>query len=145
MWEEQLVDPSIHYFFLSSLQLNPPAEFFPNQPPTPSQPLKNNPPLFLFFHHPQPLTKRSAPQPVTQTDTLTNIPDHLHCTDRDLKIHLGFSAICMPFNCPFFHGPQLLMCCAFQPANGCSACRLLVEIDFLMLKQLFPSLTELTL
>ena len=32
-------------------------------------------------------------------------------------------------------------------ANGtlavvCSACRSLVEIDFLMLKQLFPSLTE---
>ena len=28
-------------------------------------------------------------------------------------------------------------CCVFQPANGCSACRLLVEINFLTLKQLF--------
>ena len=33
-------------------------------------------------------------------------------------------------------------CCVFRPANGCSACHSLVEIDFLMLKQLFPSLTE---
>ena len=35
-----------------------------------------------------------------------------------------------------------LGCCVFRPVNGCSACRLLVKIDFLMLKQLFPSLTE---
>ena len=34
------------------------------------------------------------------------------------------------------------MCCVFRPANGCSAHSLLVEKDFLMLKQLFPSLTE---
>ena len=33
-------------------------------------------------------------------------------------------------------------CCVFRPANGCSAHRSLVEIDFLTLKQLFPSLTE---
>ena len=33
-------------------------------------------------------------------------------------------------------------CCVFRPANGCSACRSLVKIDFLMLKQLFLSLTE---
>ena len=33
-------------------------------------------------------------------------------------------------------------CCVFRPANGCSARRLLVEIDFLMLKQLFQSLME---
>ena len=33
-------------------------------------------------------------------------------------------------------------CCVFRPANRCSACRSLVEIDFLMLKQLFPSLME---
>ena len=32
--------------------------------------------------------------------------------------------------------------CVFRPAKGCSARRLLVEIDFLTLKQLFPSLTE---
>ena len=34
------------------------------------------------------------------------------------------------------------ICCVFQPANGYSARCSLVEIDFLMLKQLFPSLTE---
>ena len=34
------------------------------------------------------------------------------------------------------------LCCVFRPANGCSACHSLVEIDFLTLKQLFPSLTE---
>ena len=33
-------------------------------------------------------------------------------------------------------------CCVFRPANGCSARRSLVKIDFLTLKQLFPSLTE---
>ena len=32
--------------------------------------------------------------------------------------------------------------CVFQPANGCSTHRSLVEIDFLMLKQLVPSLTQ---
>ena len=35
-----------------------------------------------------------------------------------------------------------IACCVFWPANGCSAHHSLVEIDFLMLKQLFPSLTE---
>ena len=35
-----------------------------------------------------------------------------------------------------------IICCVFRPANRCSACRLLIEIDFLMLKQLFPSLTK---
>ena len=30
-----------------------------------------------------------------------------------------------------------LYCCVFRPANGCSARCLLVEIDFLTLKQLF--------
>ena len=34
------------------------------------------------------------------------------------------------------------MCCVFRPANGCSAPHSLIKIDFLMLKQLFPSLTE---
>ena len=34
------------------------------------------------------------------------------------------------------------MCCVTRPANGCSANRLQVKIDFLMLKQLFLSLTE---
>ena len=29
------------------------------------------------------------------------------------------------------------LCCVFRPANGWSACHLLVEINFLMLKQLF--------
>ena len=33
-------------------------------------------------------------------------------------------------------------CCVFRPANRCSACGSLVEIHFLMIKQLFPSLTE---
>ena len=37
---------------------------------------------------------------------------------------------------------SLVLCCVFQPANGCSAHRLLVKIDLLTLKQLFPSLTE---
>ena len=32
--------------------------------------------------------------------------------------------------------------CVFWPANRCSACHSLVEINFLTLKQLFPSLTE---
>ena len=31
------------------------------------------------------------------------------------------------------------MCCVFQPANRCSTCRLLVRINFWMLKQLFTS------
>ena len=35
-----------------------------------------------------------------------------------------------------------LVCCVFQPANQCSACSRLVEIKFLMPKQLFLSLTE---
>ena len=35
-----------------------------------------------------------------------------------------------------------LYCCVFWPANRCSTHHSLVEIDFLMLKQLFPSLTE---
>ena len=35
-----------------------------------------------------------------------------------------------------------ILCCVFQPANGCSACCSLVEINFLMLKQLFLSLAE---
>ena len=34
------------------------------------------------------------------------------------------------------------ICFVFQPANGCSTRRSLVKIDFLTLKQLFPSLTE---
>ena len=33
-------------------------------------------------------------------------------------------------------------CCVFPPANKCSARPSLVEINFLMLKQLFPSLTK---
>ena len=33
---------------------------------------------------------------------------------------------------------RCLGCCVFQPANGCSARRLLVKIIFLTLKQLFP-------
>ena len=33
-------------------------------------------------------------------------------------------------------------CCVFPPANKCSARPSLVEINFLMLKQLFPSLIE---
>ena len=33
-------------------------------------------------------------------------------------------------------------CCVFWPANWCSGCHSLVEINFLTLKQLFPSLTE---
>ena len=33
-------------------------------------------------------------------------------------------------------------CCVFLPVNGCSARHSLVEIDFLMLKQLFRTLTE---
>ena len=32
-----------------------------------------------------------------------------------------------------------VVCCVFRPANCCYACRLLVKIIFLMLKQLFPS------
>ena len=35
------------------------------------------------------------------------------------------------------------MCCVFWPANGCSACRSLVEINFLMLQQLFPSISAI--
>ena len=35
-----------------------------------------------------------------------------------------------------------LVCCVFQPANQCSACSRLVEIKFLMPKQLFLSITE---
>ena len=31
------------------------------------------------------------------------------------------------------------ICCVFRPANGCSACRSLIEIIFLTLKQLFTS------
>ena len=43
----------------------------------------------------------------------------------------------------FLRGPPLLViCCVFRPAYGYSAHRSLVEIDFLMLKQLFLSLTE---
>ena len=34
------------------------------------------------------------------------------------------------------------ICCVFRPANGCPARRSLVEIDFLTIQQLFPSLTE---
>ena len=34
-------------------------------------------------------------------------------------------------------------CCVFRPVNGCSTRRVLVEIMFLMLKQLFPSLKQL--
>ena len=30
-----------------------------------------------------------------------------------------------------------VICCVFRPANGCSACRSLVKINFLTLKQLF--------
>ena len=36
---------------------------------------------------------------------------------------------------PFFN----VGCCAFRPANGCSTRRSLVEINFLMFKQLFTS------
>ena len=35
-----------------------------------------------------------------------------------------------------------LQCCVFQPAIDCSASRSLVKINFLMQKQLFPSLME---
>ena len=37
---------------------------------------------------------------------------------------------------------SMVFCCVFRPANRCSARRLLVKIDFLTLKKLFPSLTE---
>ena len=33
----------------------------------------------------------------------------------------------------------ITMCCVFRPAKGCSACRSLVKINFLVLKQLFTS------
>ena len=34
------------------------------------------------------------------------------------------------------------ICCVFRPTNGCSVRRLLVEIKFVMLKQLFLLQTE---
>ena len=58
---------------------------------------------------------------------------------KDIKLSRG--EICLANFIPPVIGASQ-GCCVFWPANGCSARRLLVKIDFLMLKQLFLSLTE---
>ena len=42
---------------------------------------------------------------------------------------------------PVFEG-QFVVCSVFWPANGCSTCRSLVKAKFMMLNQLFQSLTK---
>ena len=64
--------------------------------------------------------------------------NNVHFSERKQSAEILFKAKAKWFE----HGEKSDKCCVFQPANGCSACCLLVEIDFLMLQQLFPSLTE---
>ena len=67
---------------------------------------------------------------------MTYLPLYLTSVDSELQHKTLNNLIKVNLCIVWYPG----VCCVFQPANGCSARRSLVEKDFLMLKQIWLSL-----